>query len=101
MKMINIFTGMIDLFDSWFTRFTSEDHSYGSPQQIEPEPTEEKDSAAEPTTSITEKIAEEEPASPKTEQPKAPKPTRGMFQTSEITSITKSISFARKKRSQS
>lgn len=65
---------MNDFFTSLFSRFTSENTSYGSPQQIEPEPTEEKDSAAEPTTSITEKIAEEEPASPKTDQPKAPKP---------------------------
>lgn len=45
MKMINTFTGMIDLFDSWFTRFTSEDHSYGSPE-IKLEPQEESNEYA-------------------------------------------------------
>lgn len=65
---------MNDFFTSLFSRFTSENTSYGSPQQIEPEPTEENDTAAEPTTAITEKSAVEGPASLKTEQPKAPKP---------------------------
>lgn len=65
---------MFDYFTGLFSRFCqSEDTKYGSPE-IKLEPTEEKDSAAETKAAIEEKKAVIEPASPKTEQPKAPKP---------------------------
>lgn len=84
---------MFDYFTGLFSRFCqSEDTKYGSPQQIEPEPTEEKDSAAEPTTAITEKSAVEGPASPTSSEQKMPlkpkTPLPGLMYPDDIKALT-------------
>lgn len=82
---------MNDFFTSLFSRFTSENTSYGSPRQIEPEPTntaakEQKQAA------IEEKKAVIEPASPTSSEqkitPKKTAPLPGLMYPDDIHALT-------------
>ena len=87
---------MNDFFTSLFSRFTSENTSYGSPE-IKPEPTEESNEpAAKDTAAIIEeqKVAIVEPASPTsseqkiTPKPKKTAPLPGLMYPDDIKALT-------------